>query len=115
MINKTYNVSEIFPSKEEIDMAIKEYIENHNNPRISYPKNYTHEYNLQDNKLQGLIVKLVFKNSEEIQNGLKTELSEEERIIDQDLKIPKREKIKSSKALFSRSSGLLSEKVRLNF
>ena len=32
------------------------------NPRISCPKSVSHEYNLQDNKRQGITVKLVFKN-----------------------------------------------------
>jgi hypothetical protein len=61
MINKTYSVSEIFLSKEEIDMAVKEYIENHNNPPISIPKSVTYAYNVQDNKLNGISVTLVFK------------------------------------------------------
>lgn len=113
MIQKTYNVSEIFLSKEEIDMAIKEYIENHNNPPISYPKNVTHVYNLQGNRLNGISVRLVFENSEEIQNGLITELQEEES-FDQGLRVTKSKKKKNSKPLFQRS-GLLSEKVRLKF
>lgn len=121
MINKSYNVCEIFLSKEEIDVAIKEYIQNHNNQIISNPKSITYSYNLQGNKLRGTNVVLVFKNPEEIQKETVTESSEEEQSlqeeqgIDQDSDASNSKKKKGSRGpLFSRG-GLLAEKVRLKF
>jgi hypothetical protein len=114
MINKTYSVSEIILSKEEIDVAIKEYIEKHNNPRIIFPKSVTYAYNVQDNKLNGISVKLVFKDQEKIPNELITELPAEEQDLDQDLKISKSKTKKSSKPLFSRG-GLLPKTLRVRF
>lgn len=64
MINKTYSVSEVFLSQEEIEMAFKEYIENHDNSPLPQPNSITYEYNSQGNKLNGIAVKLVYKSTE---------------------------------------------------
>lgn len=39
MMNKTYLVREIVLGKTEVEKAIKEYIERHNDPSITFPEN----------------------------------------------------------------------------
>lgn len=131
MINKTYNVCEMFLSKEEVDIAIKEYIENHNPQRISFSESVTHTYIVQGNILNGASITLVHENSEKFQNKSTNkpitetidepknesiiELSEEERITERGLEIANSKKKKGSRGpLFSRG-GLLTEKVRIGF